>query len=155
MKKLICIGFVLLILGCNKIKKENAINVTAALPSSYKLDDGLKVITILFDKNDKTIATLYGNDAAIAQSLVSDGVKKPGAVFTLITWEQEANPEWFGGINPGKAISVEEVRVSLAESGIVVSNYKRYEDDSSLANTESTLKSRIDYILSQKLSIMP
>jgi hypothetical protein len=56
---------------------------------------GQEVITSFAGKN--TMSVLYGNG---------------GTVFTLVTWEQIAHPQWYGSNINGRLKTVETVRVN-------------------------------------------
>jgi hypothetical protein len=78
-------------------------------------------ITMYVDPKTRTMATLYGNDAAMRAALARQPAP-PGAVLALVTWAQRDDPHWFGARIPGAPQSVEFVQVAAAGQ---TSNYRR------------------------------
>lgn len=67
-----------------------------------------KVLTTVADRGQKTMSTLFGNDAATAAARAN----KPypaGSVIALATWHEWDNPHWFGSRVPGDPQRVEFV----------------------------------------------
>ena len=73
------------------------------------------------DPTARTMAMLYGNDAAMqaVQARRAAGAGGPlapaygaGAVLALVTWSQREDPHWFGARIPGAPQSVEFVQVA-------------------------------------------
>jgi hypothetical protein len=83
------------------------------------------------DPNTRTMATLYGDDAAMqtvrTHRTALAGSKgpgyPPGAVLALVTWAQRDDPHWFGARIPGVPRSVEFVQVAAAGQ---TSSYRRF-----------------------------
>lgn len=86
-------------------------------------------ITMYVDPKTHTMATLYGNPAAMEEVQMrgmphSGRPKYPtGAVLALVTWAQRDDPHWFGGRIPAIPESVEFVQV--AATGQTIS-YQRF-----------------------------
>ena len=86
-------------------------------------------ITMYVDPKTHTMATLYGNPAAMKEVQMrgtphSGGPKySAGAVLALVTWAQRDDPHWFGGRIPAIPESVEFVQV--AATGQTIS-YQRF-----------------------------
>jgi len=86
-------------------------------------------ITMYVDPKTHTMATLYGNPAAMEEVQIrgtphSGGPKySTGAVLALVTWAQRDDPHWFGGRIPAIPESVEFVQV--AATGQTLS-YQRF-----------------------------
>ena len=106
-------------------------NRAAALPSDLPYQPlGWSAITMYVDPTSNTTATLYGNDTAMqaihAQDATTGPPKAPvysaGAVLALVTWEQRADPHWFGARIPDKPHSVEFVQVAAGRP----SGYRRF-----------------------------
>jgi hypothetical protein len=85
------------------------------------------------DPRSRSIATLYGNDAAISAvrartdaSASGSGIPAypTGAVLALVTWAQRDDPHWFGARIPDMPLSVEFVQVSSAGEA---SRYRHFE----------------------------
>jgi Cytochrome P460 len=67
-----------------------------------------EVIASTLNRNDHTLATVLGNDRAIAYAHKNATHAYPaGAVLSVITWSQEEDPRWFGGNIAGNVRSVE------------------------------------------------
>jgi len=98
-------------------------NRAAALPMSLPYQPfGWSAITMYVDPKSSTMATLYGNDAAMlavhTQGAETGAPKAPAysadAVLALVTWAQREDPHWFGGRIPDRPLSVEFVQVGAA-----------------------------------------
>jgi hypothetical protein len=107
-------------------------NSAAALPASlpYRPLDW-SAITMYVDTPAHTMATLYGNDAAMQpvkahRGAAAGGPAGPaypaGAVLALVTWAQRDDPHWFGGRIPATPQSVEFVQVAAGGQ----TNYRRF-----------------------------
>jgi mono/diheme cytochrome c family protein len=73
-------------------------------------------ITMFVDRKTHTMATLYGNQAAVKSLDLRNNSSVPprygqGAVLALVTWVQRDDPHWFGGRIPDSPTSVEFVTV--------------------------------------------
>ena len=68
-------------------------------------------ITMYVDPRNHTMATLYGNDAAMdaVEAHRAAPVYPAGAVLALVTWTQRDDPHWFGARIPDRPLSVEFV----------------------------------------------
>ncbi len=104
----------------NEVVNNNAANLTANLPYQPL---GWSAITMYVDPRSRSMATLYGNDAAISAvrartdaSASGSGIPAypAGAVLALVTWAQRDDPHWFGARIPDMPLSVEFVQVSSA-----------------------------------------
>ena len=99
-------------------------NSAAVLPASLPYHPlGWSAITMYVDPKMHTMATLYGNDAAMqtvqarrAASVAgpTDPAYPAGAVLALVKWVQRDDPHWFGARIPGVPRSVEFVQVADA-----------------------------------------
>jgi hypothetical protein len=107
-------------------------NAAAALPASLPYQSlGWSAITMYVDPKTHTMATLYGNDAAMqavqARGAAPAGAEAPsysaGSVLALVTWVQRDDPHWFGARIPDSPQSMEFVQV--APTGQAHS-YRRY-----------------------------
>ena len=147
--------FILASFACNNRKpSEELLNKKASIPASFKFDRSLKVITSSFNRKNKTMSTLYGNDLAL-QTAIAGNISYPaGENFTLVTWKQQEDDRWFGARIPGDLLSVEVIKTTGA--GHAAISYQKFEGND-LSITSDTLhqQERIKYILAQKPSIMP
>jgi hypothetical protein len=92
-------------------------NGAAALPASLPYPPlGWNAITMYVDPKTHTMATLYGNDAAMqtVQTRRAGPAGTPGgpayhagAVLALVSWVQRDDPHWFGARIPGAPQFVE------------------------------------------------
>jgi Haem-binding domain/Cytochrome P460 len=65
-------------------------------------------ITMYVDPKNHTMATLYGDDAAM-DAVEAHRSYPAGAVLALVTWTQRDDPHWFGARIPDRPLSVEFV----------------------------------------------
>src|ERR1700733_3310453 len=102
-----------------KVTGDEVVNsAAAALPASLPYQPlGWGAITMFVDPKAHTMATLYGNDAAMlaAQSRQAGGEVPAGAVLALVTWRQREDPHWFGARIPDRPLSVEFVLAGSEE----------------------------------------
>jgi mono/diheme cytochrome c family protein len=68
-------------------------------------------ITMYVDPKNRTMATLFGDDAAMdaVEAHRTAPVYPAGAVLALVTWTQRDDPHWFGARIPDRPLSVEFV----------------------------------------------
>ena len=68
-------------------------------------------ITMYVDPKNHTMATLYGDDAAMdaVEAHRTAPLYPAGAVLALVTWAQRDDPHWFGARIPDRPLSVEFV----------------------------------------------
>jgi hypothetical protein len=127
-------------------------NSAAALPGNLPYQPlGWSAITMYVDPKTHTMATLYGDDAALPSvraSRSSLGQQAPmyadGAVLALVTWAQRDDPHWFGARIPAAPQLVEFVQIAGQTS-----RYRRFAgagltEDNPVA---STLAQRASLIL--------
>ncbi len=103
-------------------RKDVVNNIAAALPENLPDQPlGWNAITMYVDPKAGTMATLYGNGAAMQavqahRAAPAGGPQAPaygaGAVLALVTWAQREDPHWFGARIPGAPQSVEFVQVA-------------------------------------------
>jgi hypothetical protein len=106
-----------------KVDREEAVNNTAALPANLPYQPlSWSAITMYVNPKTRTMATLYGNDAAMRAALARQAAPA-GAVLALVIWAQRDDPHWFGARIPSAPQSVEFVEVAAAGQ---TSNYRRF-----------------------------
>jgi len=131
------------------------LNADASLPAAHTISGkGLKVITSFINNRQHTMATLYGNAAAL-QSL--QGGTKPiaGEELTLITWKQKEDEHWFGAKIPGAISSLETIKILPGDNKYVVS-YQRFVGPALTADRDTLGNAgRIAFMLAQQPSVMP
>jgi hypothetical protein len=116
-----------------KVTGDDAVNSAAALPASLPYQPfGWSPITMYVDRKTGTMATLYGNDAAM-QTVQARGAGEAagpngpayaaGAALALVTWAQRDDPHWFGARIPAAPRSVEFVQLAAASQ---TGGYRRF-----------------------------
>ena len=103
-------------------------NAAAALPSTLPAQPFTwHAITMYVDPQTHTMATLYGNAAAMTAVQARGPQTGPppaypsGAALALVTWLQRDDPHWFGARIPHSPTTVEFVTIGSPGS------YQRYE----------------------------
>lgn len=98
--------------------KEEIVNTSAAsLPASLPWQPlDRRAITMYVDPGTRTMALLFGNDAALGAIQVRAAGSEtpsypPGAVLALVTWNQRDDPHWFGARIPDLPQTIEFVQV--------------------------------------------
>jgi hypothetical protein len=94
-----------------KVSGVEVVNNTAAALPAARLPLGSSAITMYVDPARQTMATLYGNDAAM-RAVRARKAYPQGAALTLVTWAQRDDPHWFGGRIPDRPQLVEWVQVA-------------------------------------------
>ncbi|HTL10445.1 MAG TPA: cytochrome P460 family protein, partial [Chitinophagaceae bacterium] len=118
-----------------------------------------RLITSMADSQGHSMSTLYGNDIATAFARSPKGNVYPaGAILTLVTWKQQDHEHWFGGKMPATMQGVEKVVFVKGNSEQVDALYEGYKGNARIklpAQDTAFVQSRIDFITSQRASIMP
>ena len=117
-----------------------------------------RVITSWIDKRDSTMTTMFGNDVAVQSARTSAAMPYPvGAVLSVVTWNQQEDPRWFGGNIPEKVKMVEFVTVTKPESF----SFDRYEGTPlkrvTAKNSDEldAVAKRMVYLTAQRAAVMP
>jgi hypothetical protein len=106
-----------------KTDRQEVVNNAAALPANLPYQPlSWSAITMYVDPKTHTMATLYGNDAAMRAALARQAAPA-GAVLALVTWVQRDDPHWFGARIPSAPQSVEFVQVAAVGQR---SSYRRF-----------------------------
>jgi hypothetical protein len=117
-----------------------------------------EVIASTLNHKDHTLATVLGNDRAIAHARKNATHAYPaGSVLSVITWSQEEDPRWFGGKIPGDVRSIEFVEVQSAQDQKTYL-YTLYGGSplKKLASTdEKSPTGRAAYILGERAGVVP
>ena len=118
-----------------------------------------EVIASTLNHNNHTLATVLGNDRAIAYARKNATHAYPaGSVLCVITWSQEEDPRWFGGNIPGDVRSVEFLEVQSSQDHGGTYLYALYGGSPlrKLASTEEKSPTgRAAYIVGQRAAVMP
>ena len=146
--------------GCKEHKTPvpQILNGDASIPASTLPMNPLswRVVTSFANRNDHTMATLYGNDAAIDAARSGAATYPAGAVLSLVTWQQKEDPHWFGGSIPAAPLRVE---FAQASSGSEAERwtYSAFEGKPLHAvDTPAEAKTqRISFLTSQHAAAMP
>ncbi|MBB6127740.1 hypothetical protein [Mucilaginibacter lappiensis] len=144
--------------ACNNRKpSEELLNKKAAIPASFNFSKaGLKVITSSINKKEQTMSTLYGNDLALKTAISGTTSYPPGENLTLVTWSQQDDDRWFGAKIPADLLSVEVVKIISSNTGSITTIYQRFTGKKLIKDTDTAhQQERINYIFSQKPSVMP
>lgn len=148
----------LFIVSCtNKMEDAGTLNKTASLPAAFNFNkQGWKVITSFINRQQATMSTLYGNEAAFKYATTgASGSYPPGAALALVTWKQQEDKRWYGASIPGQLQTLELVSTMAANGSGTTATYRQYEGaDLTLAPPADSL-TRIKYILGQKASVLP
>jgi Cytochrome P460 len=116
------------------------------------------VIASTLNHNDHTLATVLGNDRAIACARKNATHAYPaGSVLSVITWSQEEDPRWFGGNIPGNVRSVEflEVQSGQDRGTYLYTLYGGSPLRKLVSTDEKSPTGRAAYILGQRAAVMP
>jgi hypothetical protein len=133
-------------------------NVDAALPPGLPVRPlEWRVITSSVDREHHTMATLFGNDAAVAGARsATDTVTYPaGSTLALVTWAQKDDGHWFGARIPQRFASMELVTVAAGADGKTAARYERFGADGRLVGTSDQDAVRGETILAERASFMP
>jgi len=118
-----------------------------------------EVISSTLNHNDDTLATVLGNDRAIAYARKNATHGYPaGSVLSVIIWSQEEDPRWFGGNIPGKVRSVEFLEVQSGQDRGGTYLYTLYGGSplrKLVSTEEKSPTGRAAYILGQRAAVMP
>ena len=138
--------------------KRDLFNVDAALPAGLSVAPlEWRVITSSIDREHHTMATLFGNDAAVTSARsAADAVTYPvGSQLALVTWVQRDDEHWFGGRIPQRFVSMELVTVAAGADGKTAATYQRFGADGRLAGGSDQDAVREEAILAKRASFMP
>lgn len=117
-----------------------------------------EVIASTLNHNDHTLATVLGNDQAIAYARKNATHAYPaGSVLSVVTWSQEEDPRWFGGNIPGNVRSVEflEVQSGQDHGAYLYTLYSGSPLRKLVSTEEKSPTGRAAYILGQQAAVMP
>jgi Cytochrome P460 len=117
-----------------------------------------EVIASALNHKDHTVATILGNDRAIAHARENATHAYPaGSVLSVITWSQEEDPRWFGGNIPGNVRSIEFVEVQLAQDHVtyLYTLYGGSPLKKLVSADEKSPTGRAAYILGQRAAVVP
>ena len=151
----------LFIVSCtNKMEDAGTLNKPASLPAAFNFNkQGWKVITSFINRQQATMSTLYGNDAAFKHATTgASGNYPPGAALALVTWKQQEDKRWYGASIPGQLQTLELVSTMAANGSDTTATYHQYKGAAlTLATPADSLQdnTRIKYILGQKASVLP
>jgi hypothetical protein len=145
--------------GCSNqtnLRVETRLNQAAALTGNLPSNPlQSRVITSWINKQDSTMSTMFGNDAAVQYARANAQGKYPvGAVVSVVTWSQQEDPRWFGGKIPQEPQAVEFVTVN----GPGAISYQRYEGSplkQVASENGSDPNDRASYLLAQRAAVMP
>jgi hypothetical protein len=112
---LLAVVLLLVLAGCSQpnARVQTRFNHNAELSGELPYDPlQWEVLASTLNHNDHTLATVLGNDQAIAYARKNVSHEYPaGSVISAITWSQQEDPRWFGGNIPDRVRSVEFLEV--------------------------------------------
>jgi hypothetical protein len=158
---LAAIGAALIFLaGCSHRTpaERDLFNVDAALPAGLPVQPlEWRVITSSIDREHHTMATLFGNDAAVTGARSgADTVTYPaGSTLALVTWTQKDDGHWFGARIPQRFVSMELVTVAAGTDRKTAANYQRFGANGRVAGGSDQDAMRKKAILTERASFMP
>jgi hypothetical protein len=152
-------ALVMCTIGCSHRTpmERDLLNVDAALPAGLPVHPlEWRVITSSIDRQDHTMATLFGNDAAVtsARSATSSVTYPRGSQLSLVTWMQKDDGHWFGARIPQRFVSLELVTVA-GTGGKTPAKYERYGPDGRIAGGSDQDAAREKAILAERASFIP
>lgn len=161
MKTYTFLSIILLVIlsGCSgrETNVTSLYNQEASLPDTLSFNPlEWKIISSSFNRTNKTMSTLYGNDLAVKNARA--GFAYPaGSVIALVTWLQKADEHWFGARIPAGIQSIEQIKFTTGEKDNVQPFYEKREGKllKFVADDPEKTQNRIAYIVGQKASIMP
>jgi hypothetical protein len=134
-------------------------NVDAALPAGLPVQPlSWRVITSSIDREHHTMATLFGNDAAIRSARSAGGVSTypAGSALALVTWSQREDEHWFGGRIPQQFVSMELVTVAAGTDGKGAASYERFgANGRAVSGSADEKTTRRDAILAERAPATP
>jgi len=142
---------VCILVGCQSHQPPpQDINQRGALPGSlpYPVLDW-KVITTIADRGEKTMSTLFGNDAAV-DAARNNRPYPEGAVLALASWHEWDNPKWFGSRVPGDPQRVEFVEFTASGR-----RYRSFGEPAFQAQSNADSESRASVITAMKAVPLP
>ena len=133
------------------------LNEVASIPTSFNFSKlGLRVLSSSVNRRQATMATLYGNSLARQAALRGTGAAQPGEVLALLTWRQQADPNWFGARIPGALQSLELLRAGKAGAGHPAVTYQCFMGKALVLKADTLhQQERIYYLLAQKPAVIP
>ena len=154
-------ALLLMLIGCSEpnTRVNTRSNRDAEVPAKLPYNPlQWEVIASTLNHNDHTLATVLGNDRAIACTRKNaTHAYAAGSVLSVITWSQEEDPRWFGGNIPGKVRSVEflEVRSGQDHGTYLYTMYRGSPLRKLVSTEEKSPTGRAAYILGQRAAVMP
>jgi hypothetical protein len=105
------------------------------------------------------MSTLYGNDVVTLYARSNTQHDYPaGAVISLVTWTQRADPRWVGAQIPNQLQSIEFVTVGQGKGGMPSCAYQKYEGTPLAKVVEQDSpkpNDRAAYLLSLRAAVLP
>jgi hypothetical protein len=160
--QVLAVALLVMFIGCSEpnVRVKTRLNRDAEVSGELPYNPlQWEVIASTLDHNDHTLATVLGNDRAIAYARKNATHAYPaGSVLSVITWSQQEDPRWFGGNIPGKVQSVEFLEVQSGPDGRGTYLYSRYGGSPLrrlVSTEEKSPTGRAAYILGQRAAVMP
>jgi hypothetical protein len=154
-----------LLLGIFGCSTENSrvvtrLNEDAALTGDLPVNPlKWRVITSAIDHRSGTMYTVFGNDQAVDYARTHTEQSYPvGTVLSLVTWNQQDDPRWFGGRIPKTPKAVEFVTVQPGANQQPAYLYEDYEGaplKKVSGEQQTEPQGRAAYLLAQRAAVMP
>ena len=113
------------------------------------------VITSSINENNHTMATLYGNEAALKHARDNGSENYPErAVLYQVTWKQKEDTVWFGAKIPEQILTVEKIDF-YKDANAIKPRYTLYKGSPLVKKPVSDDTKRIDFIVHQKYAFVP
>ena len=154
-------ALLLMLIGCSEpnARVKTRLNLYAEVSGELPYNAlQWEVIASTLNHNDHTLATVLGNDRAIAYARTTAAHAYPvGSVLSVITWSQEEDPRWFGGNIAGNVRSVEfpEVQSGQDHGTYLYTLYGGSPLRKLVSTEEKSPTGRAAYIVGQRAAVMP
>jgi len=146
--------FALFSYGCHS-KNELGLNEGASIDNLGDLPENpllLNAITSAVDPKDSIMAVLYGNDLAFDHLASNAASEYPsGAILYEVTWQLEADEQWFGANTPHKVKTIE--RIEFGENNAI--EYQLFKGHILQNSGPVEPSKRIAVILGQRIAVSP
>ena len=139
-----------------EVVNNHAAEMPARLPNSPL---GWGALSAFVDPREKTIAVLFGDDAAVkaararGSNTARNGGRYPaGSTLALVTWNEREDPHWFGARIPDSLRWVEYVQVgSDGKAGA----YRRYDESGGVGVAQAEVERRGNMIVDSGAAELP
>ena len=160
--RVLAAALLLVVVGCSQpnARVQTRFNRDAELSGELPYNPlQWEVMASTLNRNDHTVATVFGNDQAIAYARKNISHEySAGSVISIITWSQQEDPRWFGGNILGKVRSVEFLEVQSGPDHGRTYLYSMYGGSplrKLISAEETSPTGRAAYLLAEQAAVMP